>query len=147
MIRSFTLVFLLLCLAAPAAQAEQGRIISAENRTKPAPWTASEKKAPVARRTLKQTSEASYHLIRLAGAEAPHIHQNHDLVVSILRGESRIYLGGKAFTAGRGDVIEIPRGMPHWVENAGSGPCVAYAVFTPPFDGKDEIPVNPASTT
>ena len=145
MTRRVSLFLVFFLLAAPALYAQEGRIISAEGSEKPAPWTKKEKRSAIARRTLRKTSEASFHLIRLAGAEKPHYHKDHDLTASILRGSVQVHLAGKVFHAGPGDVIEIPRGMVHWVENSGSEPSVAYAVFTPPFDGKDEVPVRRAS--
>jgi quercetin dioxygenase-like cupin family protein len=41
-----------------------------------------------------------------------------------------------------GDVVFIPRDTVHYFTNASPYPAIALVVFTPPFDGKDTVPVN-----
>ncbi len=41
-----------------------------------------------------------------------------------------------------GDVVYIPRGIVHYYVNSASEPTVAFVTFSPPFDGKDYIPVT-----
>jgi mannose-6-phosphate isomerase-like protein (cupin superfamily) len=40
-----------------------------------------------------------------------------------------------------GDVLFIPKAVPHAFKNQGTTPAVAIVVFTPAFDGKDTAPV------
>lgn len=42
-------------------------------------WSKEALAKTVAVQTLQTTPQASYHLVRLTGAEAPHIHETHDL--------------------------------------------------------------------
>jgi quercetin dioxygenase-like cupin family protein len=136
------LVALVGCTASPQPQA-RGRVIT----TLPDPvdplWTPDELAKPIAVRPLRRTAETSVSLIRLAGAEQPHIHKDHDLVVILLTGSARLHLGGRTVAVRAGDVMEIPRGVVHWAENTGPGASEVYAVFSPPFDGRDNLPVPP----
>lgn len=100
-------------------------------------WTADELSRDIAVKTLRTTPEASFHLIRLKGAEPPHVHDRHDLTVFILSGTSVVHFKDRAVSIEPGELIDIPRGVWHWAENLGQDPTHAYAVFTPPFDGKD----------
>jgi mannose-6-phosphate isomerase-like protein (cupin superfamily) len=36
----------------------------------------------------------------------------------------------------------VPRGTVHAFRNTGKEPAVSYAIYTPPFDGKDREPVQ-----
>ncbi len=40
----------------------------------------------------------------------------------VLRGRARIGIGEETFEVGPGDVVFIPRGVPHWYENIGEEP-------------------------
>lgn len=129
------------CSAPPTPP--RGRVIT----TLPEPvaplWTADELAKPIAVRRLRATAEVSVSLIRLAGAEQPHIHKDHDLVVVLLSGTARLHLGGRTIDVRPGDVMEIPRGVVHWAENTGPEASEVYAVFSPPYDGRDNLPVPP----
>ncbi|MEQ8762529.1 MAG: cupin domain-containing protein [Planctomycetota bacterium] len=103
-------------------------------------WTAEEQAKDIAVRERRRTDDASFHLIRLSGVETPHRHDRHDLTVVVLDGLAEIHLGDRVILSGAGDVVEIPRGTPHWAERVGSKPAVAYAIYTPPFDGQDIVP-------
>ncbi|MBA3698570.1 MAG: cupin domain-containing protein [Planctomycetes bacterium] len=121
----------------------RGRVIT----TLPDPvnplWSESEQAKPIAVRRLRSTKETSVSLIRLAGAEQPHIHKDHDLVVVLLSGSARLHLGMNTVEVHPGDVMEIPRGVVHWAENTGPGASEVYAIFSPPYDGLDNLPVPP----
>jgi mannose-6-phosphate isomerase-like protein (cupin superfamily) len=106
-------------------------------------WSESEQAKPIAVRRLRSTKETSVSLIRLAGAEQPHIHKDHDLVVVLLSGSARLHLGMNTVEVHPGDVMEIPRGVVHWAENTGPGASEVYAIFSPPYDGLDNLPVPP----
>jgi mannose-6-phosphate isomerase-like protein (cupin superfamily) len=138
------LILILLSLAligCGSAPAPRGRVIT----TLPDPvdplWSEAEQAKPIAVRRLRSTAEISISLIRLAGAEQPHIHKDHDLVVVLLSGQARLHLGNRTVDVRPGDVMEIPRGVVHWAENTGPGASEVYAIFSPPFDGRDNLPV------
>ena len=132
------LLFLIFALVVCALQKfQRGTVISPEKGFSRIEWTKEEKAQDLGVRTIRQTKQASYHLIRLKGVEKPHVHDTHDLVVFILSGNGIIHFDKHSTKIKPGDVIEIPQGEIHWGENTGSLPCELYAVFTPPFDGKD----------
>lgn len=105
-------------------------------------WSPEEEKLDYAIHNMGGTQEASYHVVRVRTTEGPHFHDRHDLVVSITRGKIRVHLGERTVIAKVGDIIEIPRGTLHWVENLSDPASEAYAIFTPPFDGKDRRPAD-----
>jgi mannose-6-phosphate isomerase-like protein (cupin superfamily) len=104
-------------------------------------WTAEELAKPIAVRPLGNTPETSRFAIRLNEAEKPHIHRDHDLIAVVLEGYATAHVGAQIFHMKPGDLVEIPRGVIHWVMPV-DGPCVAYAVFSPTYDGSDNHPVE-----
>ena len=133
---------LFLTLIGCASQAPWGRIILPDRDLPAIQWREDEKSAPFVLRTLKRTQDASFHIVRLLKAEEPHVHDTHDGTVFVLRGKGRIHFENRSVDLSPGDVLEIPRGVPHWAENAGPGACEAYVIYTPAFDGKDRRPVT-----
>jgi mannose-6-phosphate isomerase-like protein (cupin superfamily) len=121
----------------------RGRVITMDETLSEVVWTATECAQPIAVRKLRVTAESSISLIRLAGAEKPHMHRNHDLIVVVLHGTARLHLGERVLEVQPGDIMEIPRGVVHWSENIGATASEVYAVFSPPYDGLDNIPVLP----
>lgn len=93
---------------------------------------------------IAASSQSSVHLVQIRGAEKPHIHAEHDLRVVVVRGRGTMMLGGRKISAGVGSVFEIRRGTPHHFINTGTRPAAGVATFTPPYDGKDNIPVSGA---
>lgn len=100
-------------------------------------WTREERSAPTARRDLGRNEEASWHLIRLSVGESPHVHDHHDLTVTVLRGRARLHLGAFTHAMGPGDVAFVPRGTVHWAELTGRGPVEVHVTMTPPASGRD----------
>jgi mannose-6-phosphate isomerase-like protein (cupin superfamily) len=127
------------CRNTPAS----GRIIQEQETWTTFAWSDEEKTKPIAVRRVRATHELSVNYIRLAGAEKPHIHQTHDLVVVMLRGQARLHIGDRQIDVVPGDIMEIPRGVVHWAENIGNTASEVYAIFSPPYDGLDNIPVLP----
>ncbi len=102
-------------------------------------WNPEELTKDVAVRSHRVTRSASYHTVRVRTAEKPHVHDKHDMVVTVLSGIARIHLGLKSFDLKPGDVVEIPRGTIHWVENLSAKQAYeAFVVFTPPYHGRDK---------
>ena len=119
------------------------KIVMPEGRVKKIKWTNAELQKDPVKRDISQTQEASFHMIRLEKSEVPHIHETHDLTAIVTKGMGIIHYGDKAFSISKGDVVRIPRGVPHWVENTGNQAMEAFAIFVPPFDGKDMRPTGP----
>lgn len=121
---------------ASLAEFEMNRVL-AQN---PLPATANIKVT-----TLGQGRTVSHHLVQIRDRESPHIHKDHDLTVTVLRGQGYLMLGTTRIDLTVGDVVFIPSGTIHNFVNTDNQPSVALAMFSPPFDGKDNIPAVPAS--
>ncbi len=92
---------------------------------------------------IANSPTASVHIVQIRDAEKPHVHAEHDLRVVVVRGRGTIHIRDRTFRAGVGSVFEIEKGVPHFFVNGGPGPAAALVTFTPPFDGKDIVPVSP----
>lgn len=124
-----------------------GRVISPDSDVSDFAWTTEEITKPIAVRPRHATAETSVSLIRLAGAEQPHLHKDHDLVVVMLSGSARLHLGQRVIDVHPGDVMEIPRGVVHWAENTGRLASEVYVIFSPPYDGHDNLPIPSVKLT
>jgi mannose-6-phosphate isomerase-like protein (cupin superfamily) len=105
--------------------------------TKRIAWDDKELAKEIAVKTLRKTEAASFHVVRIVTAENPHVHDRSDLSVFVLSGRVRMRLGAHTVEIEAGDVIDIPRGVPHWAENIADQPSEAYVIFMPPFNPKD----------
>lgn len=133
-------------VAASNAPASAGNVITVEGPLPAIVWSDEELAKDVAIRTVRQTEAASYHVVRLRTAEKPHVHDRSDLAVFVLSGRVNMHIGTRVVPARAGDVIDVPKGVPHWAENASTEPSLAYVVFAPAFDGKDRRPVGDATS-
>lgn len=88
---------------------------------------------------LGRDANSSHHLVWIRDREVPHRHDRHDLFVVILRGHGGMRLGDEERLVGEGSILYIPRGTPHTFRNAAERPAVAYAIYTPAFDGSDRV--------
>ncbi len=125
-----------------AAAPPVGIVVGPDGSLPAVTWTDEELGKDVAIKTVRQSDGASYHVVRLLKAEKPHVHDRSDLVVVVLSGSVKMHFGDRVVPVGPGQVIDIPKGAPHWAENASAGPSFAYVVFAPAFDGKDRRPVE-----
>jgi len=91
---------------------------------------------------LGATQTANARLVMVSDALEPHYHAEHDEIVMILRGKGDLRLGDITREIGRGDVVFIPRGTPHSFVNTGGGFAGALSFMSPPYDGKDMVPVT-----
>ena len=108
-------------------------------------WSAEELARDIAVRSLQRSEYASTHLIRLRGSEEPHFHDRHDLAITLLSGASVLHFADRDIALRAGDTAFIPRGSYHWAENTGTDASVVFAVFAPPFDGKDRRAAKPTT--
>jgi len=92
---------------------------------------------------LARDQHASHHVVAIRHREVPHRHDRHDLMVVILRGSGTMLQGQEERPIGVGSILYIPRGTTHAFRNAGEQPAIAYAVYTPAFDGQDRIISEP----
>jgi mannose-6-phosphate isomerase-like protein (cupin superfamily) len=91
---------------------------------------------------LGRDAASSHHLVWIVDKEQPHRHDTHDLFVVMLRGFGTLRLGGETKPVGAGSILYIPRGTPHAFTNLSGAPAASYAIYFPPFDGKDREPVE-----
>ena len=91
---------------------------------------------------VARTAAATLHLVQVRGGEAPHRHERHDMVVTVLRGQGVLVAGCAEHLLRAGDVAVVPRGEPHWFTNRGRDPAVALVVFAPPLDAPDMTPLD-----
>jgi quercetin dioxygenase-like cupin family protein len=92
--------------------------------------------------TLDQGQSVSHHIVQVRDREAPHIHKTHDGTVIIMKGRGYLVIENRRMDLSVGDVIHIPRDVVHFYVNNASEPSVALVIFSPPFDGKDYVPVT-----
>jgi mannose-6-phosphate isomerase-like protein (cupin superfamily) len=88
---------------------------------------------------IGRDAHASHHAVAIRGAETPHRHDRHDLLVVMLRGHGRMRMGDELRPVGEGSILWVPRGAVHAFHNEAPEPAIAIAVYTPPFDGKDRV--------
>lgn len=100
-------------------------------------WSDEERAKPIAIRHLYRSESLSTHLIRIQAAEPPHVHDRHDLTVTLLSGKLVLHFEERNVTLMPGDVVVIPQLEPHWAENVADDASVAFVTFSPGFDGKD----------
>ena len=88
---------------------------------------------------LARDAGTSQHLVAIRGQETPHRHDRHDLLVVMLRGHGRMRIGADERAVGEGSILYVPRGSVHAFRNEAAEPAVAFAVYTPAFDGRDRV--------
>jgi mannose-6-phosphate isomerase-like protein (cupin superfamily) len=81
----------------------------------------------------------SQHVVAIRTAEVPHRHDEHDLLVMMLSGHGKLLMGSDVQPVGPGSILYIPRRTRHAFSNESGEPAIAYAIYTPPFDGKDRV--------
>ena len=91
---------------------------------------------------LGQGPAASHHVVQIRDRETPHLHKAHDATVMMLKGQGFLMLEQRRVDLAAGDVVYIPRGAVHYFTNTAREPTVAFATYTPAFDGKDIVPVK-----
>ena len=92
--------------------------------------------------TIAKNKLSTHHLVIVKKEEPLHTHATHDLWALCLRGKGELVLGDKRFQIHPGSSVYIPRGVPHKAINRGKEPIAALVIFTPPYDGKDTVPVS-----
>ena len=92
--------------------------------------------------TVGQGQGVSHHIVQIRDRESPHMHRAHDGTVVMISGRGFLMMGDKRIDLSAGDIVYIPRGAAHFYVNTGMEPTIAFVVFSPPFDGKDNVPVK-----
>lgn len=86
---------------------------------------------------IHKTEDVSIHLIQIRFQEKPHVHNTHDLIVSLKKGKGVLHIGENIITMSEGDSAFIPRGVLHYFENSGDDVAAGLGIFIPSYDGKD----------
>lgn len=136
--RSFWFIAFLPLFAAcmtPASRAS-GTIISPADANQ-GDWTEQEKSSGSVMRNLRESTEASFHVLRVRTGLPLRKHAKSDLVLVVVAGQVELQLGDRAIPSAPGDVVEVPREVPYAVLNKGKDAAVLYVVFTPGFDPDD----------
>jgi mannose-6-phosphate isomerase-like protein (cupin superfamily) len=92
--------------------------------------------------TLGQGQAVSHHIVQIRDRESPHVHRAHDGTVMIISGQGYLMMSDRRIELSAGDIVYIPRGAVHYYVNSGFEPTIAFVVFSPPFDGKDSVPID-----
>ncbi|VTU41265.1 hypothetical protein H4CHR_06000 [Variovorax sp. PBS-H4] len=82
----------------------------------------------------KQTSDDSFSWHATFPVETfvpPHVHPHQDEYIFVLDGRIDLMLGGKKTSAGAGDLVRMPRGIPHAFFNNTGEPVTALFWATP----------------
>ena len=61
----------------------------------------------------------------------PHIHAVEDEFIYVQDGEYEVMIGGETFRAGPGDLIKMPRNVPHGIQQVGDKPARTLWMVTP----------------
>lgn len=71
-------------------------------------------------------SRGDYYMFEVTSAPGtgipPHMHEQEDEVLQVLDGEFEIFLDGKKYKVAKGDVLNLPRLVPHGFLNIGTKP-------------------------
>jgi quercetin dioxygenase-like cupin family protein len=61
----------------------------------------------------------------------PHIHPDQDEFIHMVEGSFELFLDGQTQSAGPGDLVRLPRGIPHGIFNRSGGPVRALFWVAP----------------
>jgi mannose-6-phosphate isomerase-like protein (cupin superfamily) len=92
--------------------------------------------------TLGQGLGVSHHVVQVRDREKPHIHKLHDGTVVMVKGRGYLMMDNRRIDLSAGDIVYIPRNVVHYFVNTAGEPAVAFVIFSPPFDGKDIVPID-----
>ena len=85
---------------------------------------------------------ASYYLVQIRGTVKPRRHDFHDLSISVESGSGVFFFEHDSVSVGPGATVFIPHGTAYSYVNRGPAPTVATEIWSPPYDGKDDVPVE-----
>lgn len=69
--------------------------------------------------------------------EKPHLHERHDLIVYLHRGQGKLKTPGHETALDAGDWTTVREGVPHQFVNTGDQPARAIVIRTPNPEGRD----------
>ncbi len=89
---------------------------------------------------VSENKNASMHLIQIRenAVLRPHYHRRHDKVIYVEKGTSIATVDGSRYVVKPGSMLQIPNRTVLTIHNTGDETFVAVAIYSPPFDGRDE---------
>lgn len=93
---------------------------------------------------VAENKNSSMHLIQIRenGELKPQYHKRHDEVIYVKKGSGIATLDGTRYLIKPGSMLQIPSRTVHKFLNTGGEKFVAVSIFSPPFDGRDEIMIK-----
>jgi mannose-6-phosphate isomerase-like protein (cupin superfamily) len=96
---------------------------------------------PTVLETVVLPQGVSLHRIQVTAREELHLHKERDLYGIVISGGGILWIGNEYRPVKEGELFFIPKGTPHAFINPSSSPSLLWVLFTPPYDGKDRIPL------
>jgi quercetin dioxygenase-like cupin family protein len=90
---------------------------------------------------LLRGEQASINVWQMTRGMPAHLHRKHDEIIIVESGRANTRVGDKNINVGPGDTLVVRRGTVHGATVIGDEPFRGWSIFTPPFDGKDRVPV------
>ena len=90
-------------------------------------------------RKLFGDSLTSSFIIEIKKEVKLHRHEYHSEHVYIVSGKAEMKLGDQQIQVNSGDIIFIPKGIPHNVKVTSTAPLRVISIQSPAFDGKDRV--------
>jgi mannose-6-phosphate isomerase-like protein (cupin superfamily) len=90
-------------------------------------------------------AETEHHAIiaaQIRDREKPHLHERHDLIVYLHRGQGKLKTPGHETTLNAGDWTIVRQGVPHQFVNTGDRPAQAVVIRTPNPEERDYEPLE-----
>ncbi len=81
------------------------------------------------------TEDATFQLLDAEAAERPHVHDDHDLTVVVLRGAGVLVVEDREYALQVGDVVHVGRGRAHHFHPHGT--VTGLAIYTPRLERSD----------
>lgn len=137
------LPLVLVAACATGKAGSSGVLMSPRGNTSEPAWSEQEEQRDAALRNLRESPEASFHLLRVRTAEpSAHVSEKSDLVLMVMSGKVEVEVGYRTLPAGPGDIIEVPRGVAYRVKNVAQAPSTVYLVYTPSLAAGDRRAVT-----
>lgn len=100
---------------------------------------------------LAKTQTGSVELFRITDEVKPHQHNDENHFLYIISGKAQGVIGDVKATVEPGQLIQIPKGVPHSIKKIGKDPVIFILFSTPPFNPADirwlEAATSTATTT
>ena len=84
----------------------------------------------------------SYHLVQIRKEQEPHIHRFHDVAIFLESGEGIMYIGKESVRIKSGSTVFVEHGTPYHFVNTGASPAEEFVIYSPPYDGTDNVRVE-----